>query len=222
MDPANTKSYSGAGATWSDLSKSMNYGSLVGGFAISEDLIGGATPNLSFGVISATSTTSAWISTATTLSFTDTSEYSMEFAVKLRSNAQNLNSLCGNGQTNPWVGIAGTGSSWTFFFRDAGATYSYSATTTNYDISQKWAILAYTVASDRTIRFYLNGTFVSNTSPAPTTTLLNVSRLAGGYSSGGNSYPLQGFMSTARIYNKKLSDSEVLQNYNTTRSRFGL
>lgn len=226
MDPANPNSYTGTPPTpfsggWKDLSKNMNSGTLVG---YSYD-----SANLAFSVTTATATTPAWILTNTTLSFLDTSEYSMEFSVKLRSNAEfNLHSLCGHGTTNPWVGIVGSPTSWRFFFRDAtaGATYSYGATQSNYNLSQNWANLAFTVATDRTIRFYMNGTFISNVVDTnqlkPTSTLLNVSRLAGGYSSGIYSFPFQGFISTTRIYNRVLTDVEILQNHNTIRTRFGL
>ena len=220
MDPANKNSYPGTGATWSDLSKNMNYGSLVGGYAYDPS-------TLSFNVLTATSTTPAWISVGNPLSFSDTSMYSMEFTIKLRSDAQlnTSHSLCGNGVTNPWVGIMGSPNSWRFFFRDAtlAATYCYSSTITNYDLSQKWATICFVVEENRSIRFYLNGAFLSNATPAPATTLLNVSRLAGGYSaSGGVSYPFQGFISATRIYDRVISNDEILQNHNTTKSRFGI
>ena len=227
MDPANPNSYTGVPPTpfsdgWKDLSKNMNSGSLVGGFTYD-------STNLAFVTTAATVTTPAWISTNTTLSFLDASEYSMEFSVKLRSNAQsNLHSLCGNATTKPWVGISGSPTSWRFFFRDTntGATYSYGATQSNYNLSQNWANLAFTVATDRTIRFYMNGVFISNVVDTnqlkPTSTLLNVSRLAGGYASSGNFFPFQGFISTTRIYNRVLTDAEIFQNHNTTRTRFGL
>jgi len=225
MDPANINSYTGTPSTpfsdgWKDLSKNMNSGNLVGGFTYD-------STSKSFNTISATSTTPAWISTNTTLSFLDTNEYSMEFSVKLRSNANStIHSLCGNGTTNPWVGITGNGSSWKFFFRDAiSGTYSYSINQT-YNISEKWANLAFTVTNDRTVKFYMNGVFISNVidvnSLKPTSTLLNVSRIGGGYSSGGNYYPFQGFISTTRIYNRVLSDLEIFQNHNTIKTRFGL
>jgi hypothetical protein len=222
MDPANVNSWTGTSLDpfsggWKDLSRNMNSGSLVGGFTYDSG-------SKSFTVITATSTTPAWIST-TSLSFADTSEYSMEFTIKLRTDAEfSLHSLCGNGGTNPWVGISGSPTNWRFFFRDSsvGAQYSYSDFITNYNLSQKWATLCYTVAVNRTIRFYINGDFISNASPTPTTTLLNVSRLAGGYSSSGNSYPLQGSISATRIYNRVLTDVEILQNYDTIRTRFSL
>lgn len=228
MDPANPNSYTGTGLTpfsggWNELGRNMNSGSLVGGFTYD-------SASKSFNVITATQTTPAWISINNSLSFTDTSEYSMEFSVKLRSNAElNMShSLCGNVSTNPWVGIVGSPTSWRFFFRDAttSATYSYSATQLNYNISDKWVNLTFTAATDRTIKFYMNGVFISNVVDTnglkPTTTLFNVSRIGGGYTSGGNFYPFQGFISTTRIYNKVLTDAEILQNHNTIKSRFGL
>lgn len=223
MDPANPNSYTGVSSNnWNDLSRNMNSGSLVGGFTYD-------STNLSFVTTAATTTTPAWISINTPLSFVDTSEYSMEFSIKFRINAQNnFHSLCGNVSTNPWVGIYGNPTSWRFFFRDAtvGATYSWAATQSNYNLSQNWVNLAFTVAADRTIRFYMNGLFISNVVDInglkPTTTLLNVSRIGGGYSSGGNYFPFQGFISTTRIYNKVLTDAEILQNHNTIKSRFRL
>lgn len=227
MDPANPNSYTGTGLTpfsggWNELGRNMNSGSLVGGFTYD-------STSKSFNVITATATTPAWISINTPLSFVDASEYSMEFSIKFRSNAEaNSHSLCGNISTNPWVGISGSPTSWRFFFRDstAGATYSFSTNQTNYNLSQRWVNLAFTVATDRTIRFYMNGVFISNVVDInglkPTSTLLNVSRIGGGYSSGVNFYPFQGFISTTRIYNKVLTDAEILQNHNTIKSRFGL
>lgn len=223
MDPINANSYTGTplapfSGGWNDLSRNMNSGALVGGFTYDSG-------SKSFTVITATATTNAWISTNTTLSFADTSEYSMEFTVKLRANAESsLHCLCGNGSSNPIVGISGTGSSWRFFFRDAsvGAIYSTASLITNYDLSQKWGNICYTVSSDRSIRFYLNGVYVMNTSPSTSTTQLNVSRIGGGYASGSFSYPFQGSISATRIYNKRLTDAEVLQNFNALKSRFGL
>jgi hypothetical protein len=227
MDPANPNSYTGTGLTpfsggWNELGRNMNSGSLVGGFTYD-------STSKSFNVITATATTPAWISINTPLSFVDASEYSMEFSIKFRSNAEtNSHSLCGNISTNPWVGISGSPTSWRFFFRDstAGATYSFSTNQTNYNLSQRWVNLAFTVATDRTIRFYMNGVFISNVVDInglkPTSTLLNVSRIGGGYVASGNFYPFQGFISTTRIYNKVLTDAEILQNHNTIKSRFGL
>ena len=226
MDPANPNSYTGTPPTqfssgWKDL-VSMNSGALVGGYSYD-------SANVAFSVITATSTTSAWISTTNTLSFPDASQYSMEFCVKLRTNASfDFHSLCGNGTTNPWVGIVGSPTSWKFFFRDSnpGGTYSYSVNQTSYNLSQNWVNLAFTVTTDRTIKFYMNGVFISNVLDIngfkPSSTLLNVSRLAGGYYSGVYSYPFQGFISTTRIYNRLLTDVEILQNYNAIKTRFRL
>jgi hypothetical protein len=42
------------------------------------------------------------------------------------------------------------------------------------------------------------------------------------FSGSGTNYSVNGSVSIARLYNKALSDSEVSQNYNSTKSRFGL
>ena len=218
MDPANPNSYPlTGGSNWSDLTTNKNYGSLFGGFIYD-------SPNMAFSVITATSATDAWITINTPLYFADTSTYSMEFSVRLRPNAEySYHSLCANNAYAPWTGLYGYGSSWYFFFRGAGGEYSISSTITDYDISQKWATVAFTVAADRTIRFYLNGVFISNTSPSATTTQINLSRIAGGYYGGnGRSYPFQGSISATRIYNRVLTDNELLQNHDTTKTRFGL
>jgi len=39
---------------------------------------------------------------------------------------------------------------------------------------------------------------------------------------GGNGYALNGAIYTTKIYNRALSSTEILQNYNATKTRFGL
>lgn len=67
------------------------------------------------------------------------------------------------------------------------------------------------------LKFYFNGVLVNTTSvtqtPNTNTDNLNIVQAA---------YPTDGRVATARIYNRALSASEVLQNYNALKSRFGL
>lgn len=213
MDPTNIKSYPGTGLTYSDLTGN-NYGSLIGTMSYN--------PILNcFDAQGATATSGTWISTINTMTFADASEYTMEFAVKLRSGALDttFQSLCGNGQTSPIVLVSGSSASWQMSFRQSGTgTYCYSTTVNNYNIADNWALLSMTVQTNRTINFYLNGSLISAASPTPVTTLLTVSRVAGGYSSGGNSYPWQGLVSHIRFYNRALSDNEIFQNYQATKT----
>ena len=46
--------------------------------------------------------------------------------------------------------------------------------------------------------------------------------IGGGYTDGGNTFNWDGRIATTHIYTRELSAEEVLQNYNATKSRFGL
>jgi hypothetical protein len=69
------------------------------------------------------------------------------------------------------------------------------------------------------IRLYINGTL---TSTSPSGSYGGITGIALGYgTAGGNSY-WKGNISVAQVYNCALSASEVLQNFNATRARFGV
>jgi len=58
----------------------------------------------------------------------------------------------------------------------------------------------------------------SNKSLSPSQTV----GIGGGYTSGGDNFNWDGKIATTRIYAKELSYSEVLKNYNATKSRFNI
>ena len=68
--------------------------------------------------------------------------------------------------------------------------------------------------------YYINGNFYSSTSNLATGTTLSSLRL--GYDGENASRVLRGNMGQASIYNRALTAQEVLQNYNATKSRYGL
>jgi len=76
-----------------------------------------------------------------------------------------------------------------------------------------------TADTSRNLSLYVNGVFRETI--VVTTTLFYVSRIAGGYSSGGTQYNFQGSISSAKFYNRNLSATEIAQNYNAQKSRFG-
>lgn len=165
-----------------------------------------------------------YLTPSTTIAFTDGSEYSMEFWVKLRSGAQaTFHSLCGKLLTAEWVTVQPsdtTGNSWVINYRDAGATYRTSSTITNVNIQNSWTHVGITVDSSRNVRFFVNGTFLNTVTAS--STVFTVASIMGGYNSGGNYYPLQGSMALCRLYAKRLSDEEIRSNYNSIRPRFNL
>ena len=70
-------------------------------------------------------------------------------------------------------------------------------------------------------KFYINGVLQANNNAgaytAPTITAIRF-----GYAYAGANYYWYGNHYLARMYNRALSDAEVLQNYNAQKTRFGL
>jgi hypothetical protein len=84
----------------------------------------------------------------------------------------------------------------------------------------------YQVTFDKTtstnnIKHYLNGVNVFNRSVTITSNTTNDGRVWMGRYSGGQ-YQWNGNVNLFKFYNRALSTQEVLQNYNATKSRFGL
>jgi hypothetical protein len=218
LDAADRNSYIGSGTSWRDLSGNNNNGTL------SNVLFVDQLP-YSFNT-NATSVTDPNYLTCASITFADTATYSFEFWIKNRTTpAATFHSLMGRGSTNPWLLIEHlntTGANWRPSFRENNATFNNFNTITNYNISNQWAHIIFTVDSSRNISFYLYGSLRHTVSTAVSTTF-TITRILGGYfSSVGDYYSWQGLGSICRIYNKTLSLSEILQNYNATKTRFGL
>jgi hypothetical protein len=134
-------------------------------------------------------------------------------------------SLVGRSSSNPWLPIrvyASDGSNWAPSFREAGlGTYNDFTPITNYNIVNNWTNITFTADASRNISFYLNGA-LRQTQTLLTSSQMQITRVMGGYQSGLNEYSLQGSMSSAKFYNTVLSATEVTQNYNAQKSRFGL
>ena len=164
-----------------------------------------------------------YLTTSSEITFADGSEYTWDFYIKLRSSVEvTYQSLLGRNSTNPWLSLypaSSSATSWNIRYRQSGGTY-YNTSYINYDIINNWGNITLSVDSSRNVNVYLNGEFQETINP--TTTLFYVDVITGGYSSGGNYYPLQGSIASCKLYNKALTASEVKQNFNATRGRFGI
>jgi hypothetical protein len=158
-----------------------------------------------------------------TISFTDGSEYTIECWCKLAGDALvTYHSIAGRGTTNPWLGILKNASSYNLFFRELGATYSYS-TTINVSVFTGWTQVVFSVSASRVVSYYVNhaaGTFTDT--DTVTNTFFTINRLAAGYTSSGNFYSFDGNIGPINIYNRALSAAEVTNNFEALRDRFGI
>ena len=210
LDAANTRSYPGTGTTWSDLSRSGNNGILTNG----------PTFNSSNGGSIVFGGTDDYVKppASTTLQLTN---FTLSSWVKI--NVQNINQYIIDTSTNASFGYGYSYRIKTDNKIRFWAYYANNALDSTTTISPNiWYNILVTYDNTTKIQsIYINGVFnVSNTHTNPfvvsTVTNLQIggSSILGGY--------LNGNISQTSIYNRALSATEIRQNYNTTKTRFGL
>jgi hypothetical protein len=203
LDAANTTSYVSGSTTWQDLSGNDNSGSLVSGPAFSTDVGGNivfngsnkrATLTTPFGKSGFTSV-SIWYNRIESVSSTS-------WRTLFATATTNIHHLISQNTTRV-LGI------WDGSFKSFGYTPPIDEKFHNYTV-------IYQSATDATL--YVDGIFFSTIS-----TILNLETSPigsiGNWTSG--TY-WAGSIATSQIYNRALSASEIQQNYNATKTRFGL
>jgi hypothetical protein len=205
-DAANPRSYPGSGTTWADLSGNGRNGTLVG------------TPTYSttggyFTFNGSTQSTSI-------ASFTPTvSQYSMICWIYSAVFHGGVNGICmsrsGAAAYGVGLGFAGTSNQ---------LGYNWSSLTTYNWISglivpnNQWSMVAISTTTT-SATLYLNNNFATNSHAASSFTFPGLS-LAEDPIGGGRYF--NGRISSAQVYNRALSRSEIQQNFNAYRGRYGL
>jgi hypothetical protein len=219
LDAANSRSYPGTGTTWSDLSGNGNNGTLVNGPTFDANNNG----SIVFDGVNDFVTLSSSLD-----SLNGTTEASLNMWLKLNSGSNGsgrsgLINLTSHDNTNGnlyyYTNSTNVGGIWLNVFRTnrvytgdwqptVDATLWHNLTITTTPGVNGW-------------KMYLNGVLRYQTTGQNT---VNVnSSLFGGFRLGqNNTRELWGNISLTSIYNRALTDQEVLQNYNATKSRYGL
>jgi len=220
LDAANKRSYPGTGTTWTDLSGNSNNGTLTNGPTFSAGNMG----SISFDgtndyIDTANSTGLNFTNTTGTISLwfkTSTSFPSQAFLI-----AKNMDSTGGWG-----VLIDSTGTPY-FEAKNSGggasAFYRYVNKVCNDGIWHNVVSVfttSTTVVGNNTVSLYLDGGLANG---AQTQVTVYGGNTAGTVQIGRRSTGLyySGNISSVQIYNIGLTATEVLQNYNATKSRFG-
>ena len=216
LDAANVKSYPGSGTTWTDLSGRGNNGTLVNGVGYNGDNLGSLSFDGSndYGTIEADS------------SFQLGNGYTLCAWVKSSNNPSNYAGICGTFDRIPSSYYGSNFSiqpnSQKFHFLVGGSSTYYIPASATYTIGQ-WYYLVGTILGAE-CKFYIDGTLNTtynqpSASSAPgSTTKFKMGRF---YQDVDNYY-FNGNISNFSFYNKVLTASEVQQNFNATRSRFGI
>ena len=215
LDAANTKSYPGSGTTWNDIAAGNN-GTLINGPTFSA----AAGGTIVFDGIN------DYVGTNSNISFSITEPWSYSIWLSPATDMVNAwkNIIGQNADTNcTWMfHPGGLGFYQNFFNSQTYIWYTSIKPGTTLPVNKfsKITITCSPVDADRTFfKSYLNGI------PRDTTTFtwapINRTQVFNRIGGNGDRHYV-GNVATTSIYNKTLSDSEVLQNYNATKTRYGL
>jgi len=217
LDAANRQSYPGSGTTWSDISGNNNSGSLINGPTFSTDGGGsivfdgsndfvdcGNPPTLSLG----SQGTIIVLVKTNRLYPSNSGDYAYRGIIgKVISG--------GGGQQSYFLDWYGTNSSRILRF-GVGDSGGLTQPSVNFDFSNKWTHVLGRWNSS-VAELYVNGILrsnIANSRIAQTiSNSLNIGKVFGNW---------EGEIAYSQIYNRALSASEIQQNYNATKVRFGL
>jgi hypothetical protein len=204
LDAANSKSYIGSGTSWNDLSGNNNNGTLTNGPTFSSTnggsiVFDGVDDYVDLG----SNIASIFSNQAVTI---------LSFA-KISSVVSKNNLISFNGAQNFF--LPGNRLTTTYQLYWDGSVSWKNGNTSTWTVGQFYQF-GWTIAGTL-LTFYVNGiadgtATVSAFSPSSTTRL--------GFSNAGEY--CTGTVGCTKIYNRAISASEVLQNYNATKKRFAL
>jgi hypothetical protein len=223
LDAADRNSYPGSGTTWSDVSGNGNNGTLTNGPTFSNNSIvfDGSNDYVTCGTNSSILLSSMTISSI--FSFTSYTNATHLIVSRLGGPAQSY-------RHNYFFGL--TESKFYFGFKQSGTSaYPLVWINTSPIINTIYSFTA-TYSTSTSVVMYLNGQAQSFSGPNTVNNPLITNQIVdldpASICSIGSGAPADNvFYSNARIYNaqiynRALSASEVLQNYNAQKSRFGL
>jgi len=203
IDPANSSSYSGVGNTIYDLSGFGNTGTLTNGPTFSA-LNGGSL------VLDGSNDYVSVNNNANILPYTAYTKIAYIYI----SNFSTVNNIISGG-------FSGQHAFWMFATNklNAGHNGAWNTVVGATSLSlNTWYFAAVTYNNSTGWKLYLNGV-EDGTSASTTTFTGNQEIVIGAYSSGNN---FTGRITNVLVYNRALSATEIMQNYNATKGRFGL
>ena len=211
LDAANQKSYPGSGTTWSDLSGNVNNGTLTNGPTFDS----GNGGSIVFDGVNDKIT----IPHSNSIGMSD----NFTFSILVKSSNWTIGNQEGLVQK-------GTISNYGAYLRGGSGTVSFYTTPTsfwapgpNIGGDGKWYYLTFIYSYSQLgyKQIYSNGNFhaqLAITTPINT----NTSAIDIGYAKVGSPQYLKAEVANYILYNRVLTSQEILQNYNATKSRFGL
>ena len=213
LDAGNVSSYAGSGTIWSDISGNANNMTIPSVLASTFTNTNGGS--FLFGQLSTHTITNSSLNNFT---FTPSSGISIEAWYK-RSVSSDFQFWVSDNTANYRIGIASNGN----FFWNMGSRSDRNPS--SYTLpSGVWKHIVITGATEGSTimtRIYVDGVQVLSQDEGYNS-LTNFTRLLIGAGELNSIYLLKGNLAVCRIYKKALTSSELLQNFNVHKSRFGL
>jgi hypothetical protein len=203
LDAAKVDSYPGTGTTWRDLSGNGNNGTLTNGPTFSG--IGKQASIVFDGVDDYVGFTSQPLNSVTT-AVTYASWYNITNLTTRRVLFSFKDSL-----------VAATSTGFDYWWNVAATQGSLTANMS----TGSWSHMVLT-QNNTAVNLYMNGSPISSVVGGTITTQREAKAIGQYDTSPGAIGKFLGSISQAQIYNRALSASEVLQNYNATKGRFNL
>lgn len=218
-DAANTNSYPGTGTAWYDLSGNNNTGTLIDGPTYSSSNGGSILFDGFNDVISTPNSASLQLTTGLSLCcwvyIQNTSDGFFDLFTKQSYTSETNNS--------GYILRVFNGSFSVYGRLDLvllNNAYNVAYSSENVVSLNTWHYLCGVYTGTQMI-LYINGTANASFNYSGNARSNTVNLTLGGYS-GLTGYNLGGLMSIAQIYNRGLSASEIMINYNSQKGRFGL
>ena len=214
LDAGDRNSYPGSGTTWRDLSGNNNNGTLTNGPTFNSANLGSIVFD---GVDDYV---------LTPYSGSATSNYTFVVWYNPLSNVNTYALTRGrDGNGNGWSLTLGSDNSSGNRYRAGvvktdGGTVGYVTYSTGSMVLNQWVHLTGVWISGNSINLYVNGVFQSSVSITGTTLRTSNDGWVLGSIATSIYSALQA--ASAQVYNRVLTQAEILQNYNATKTRFGL
>jgi hypothetical protein len=206
LDSANKDSYPGTGTTWTDLSTYGDNGTLVNGVGFSSNVNDGV---LNFDGVD------DYVTVSNVYDFGVSNAMTAEIWAKSDNATWNDNGFLIS-RRNQFIIHPEIGNRNVYFYIFSGGYQSVNFTPASITVFNQY-VLTYNAGD---LRAYLNGSLGANS-----TVSSPILSYAGDTYIGKDDFLsryLDGSVGSVKLYNRALSASEVLQNYNAQKTRFGL
>jgi len=200
LDPANKRSYPGTGTTIYDLSGNNYTSYFANGALLADDVVrvDGADDYIATPIFNLTApiTVTAWVKNVVNEGIVFGSYNGGVYA-----NAEYIFEYVGK----------------TIIIQGIGGGKTFQLPQLNFN---QWSYLAMTRDSSNNMSVFLNGV-ASSSNPQSYSNNLNFNQI-GRYSNFSNQYNVKGSIGEVKIYSRALSSTEILQNYNVSKTRYNV